>query len=146
MFDSSLQSNVFWNKSPFQFIWNFHAGWFFITENSEWKNTINFHFLCGQKKKKEKNILKQHYISNTANLNFWNLSPRAALIWFQLFFFYARSLKQLSFGFKIPGNCLTSSINNFTSRILSDFEVDDWIVEMFREESSDFLLAYSNNK
>ena len=55
------------------------------------------------------------------------------------------SLKQLSFGFRIPRNCLTSSINNFTSRILSDFEVDDWIVEMFWEELSDFLLAYSNN-
>ena len=55
------------------------------------------------------------------------------------------SLKQLSFGFRIPRNCLTSSINNFTSRILSDFEVDDWIVEMFREELSDCLLAYSNN-
>ena len=64
------------------------------------------------------------------------LPPRAVLIWFQAFFFFPWSLKQLSFGFQITGSCLTSSIHNATSRLLSAFEVVDW-----REFSYFFLPA-----
>ena len=55
----------------------------FWAENSAWKNIVNFHFPCGQKKKR-KTILKENYINNTVNPNIfevwiYNLVPKVFL-------------------------------------------------------------------
>ena len=65
---------------------------------------------------------------------------KTVLIWFQAFFFFGWSLKQLSFGFQITENSLTSSINNSTPRLLSVSQVDDWIVDMLWRRFSDFFF------
>ena len=54
----------------------------FWAENSAWKNIANFHFPCGQKKRKT--ILKENYINNTVNPNIfevwiYNLVPKVFL-------------------------------------------------------------------
>ena len=61
-------------------------------------------------------------------------------------FLFRVVFKIVKLGSQITGNCLTSSVNNSTSRLLSAYEVNDRMVDKFWKEFSDFFLTCSSKE